>query len=99
MCLCDENARPLDYAGEDARMWYAMKGQFEVQLNHATFNTWVAPVRLIGYERLPEHDRFIAEVPNSYAKDWIEKHLLASMLQTLGRLQQRVVHITLKAED
>ncbi len=73
--------------------WLATLGQLQVQLNRSTFDTWLRRAELLGYE----DGRFVITVPNDYARDWIERHLLDSMTQTLGSIFRRQVEIQLVA--
>lgn len=65
--------------------WLATLGQLQVQLNRSTYDTWLRHAELLGYEE----GRFVVTVPNAYAKDWIDRHLLSSMTQTLSRIFRR----------
>jgi chromosomal replication initiator protein len=65
--------------------WAATLGQLQVQLNRSTYDTWLRHADLLGYE----DGRFVVTVPNAYAKDWIERHLLESMTQTLSHIFRR----------
>lgn len=71
--------------------WLATIGQLQVQLSRSTFDTWLRRVELLGYE----DGRFVVTVPTEYARDWIERHLLESMTQTLSSIFQRAVQIQL----
>ncbi len=62
--------------------WSATLGQLQVQLNRATYNTWLGHARYVAYEA----GRLVISVPNAYAKDWLEKHLAAALAQTFGKL-------------
>jgi hypothetical protein len=59
--------------------WLAAKGQLEIQLNRATFDTWLKhtqPLHFIG-------DRYggtlYVSVPHRYSKDWIDRHLRVAL--------------------
>lgn len=69
--------------------WLATIGQLQVQLSRSTFDTWLRRVELLGYE----DGRFVVTVPTEYARDWIERHLLEFMTQTLSSIFQRAVQI------
>ncbi|MFQ3536555.1 MAG: chromosomal replication initiator protein DnaA [Aggregatilineales bacterium] len=71
--------------------WLATLGQLQVQLSRSLFDTWLRRVELLGYE----DGRFVVTVPTEYARDWLERHLLESMTQTLSRFFQRDVEIQL----
>lgn len=71
--------------------WAAALGQLQVQLNRSTYDTWLRHVELLGYE----DGRFVVTVPNAYTKDWIERHLQASLNQTLTRIFRKPADIQL----
>lgn len=75
--------------------WLATLGQLQVQLNRATYDTWLRRAELLGYE----DGRFVVTVPNAYARDWIERHLLASMTETLTRIFQRPAELQIVVWD
>ncbi len=83
MCRCEEKPLCLDPA---AQWWTAMIGQLKVQLNRATFETWLANLRLIGFEPDDAGDRFIAECVHDYQRDWLTANVLGTMVETLSRL-------------
>src|SRR5258708_2657548 len=69
--------------------WRATLGQLQIQLNRSTYDTWLRHAELLAYE----DGRFVVTVPHAYAKDWIDRHLLASMTQTLSGIFQRACEI------
>lgn len=70
---------------EDARsVWGAMLGQLSVQLNKATFNTWLGNLRLVEFSDEEDTWYYVATVPHNYTKDYLEKNLLASMQDDLA---------------
>src|SRR5512140_3329723 len=69
--------------------WLATLGQLQIQLNRSTYDTWLRHAEFLGYE----DGRFVITVPHAYAKDWIERHLLASMTRTLSDIFQRPCEI------
>jgi chromosomal replication initiator protein len=69
--------------------WSATLGQLQVQLNRSTYDTWLRHAELLGYE----DGRFVVTVPNAYIKDWIERHVLPAMTQTLTRIFRRPAEI------
>lgn len=83
MCRCEETPLCNDPA---TQWWSAMIGQLKVQLNKATFETWLARLRLIGFEPDEAGDRFIAECVHEYQRDWLTANVLGSMVETLSRL-------------
>src|SRR5262249_31833608 len=69
--------------------WRATLGQLQIQLNRSTYDTWLRHAELLAYE----DGRFVVSVPHAYAKDWIDRHLLVSMTQTLSGIFQRTCEI------
>ncbi len=69
--------------------WAATLGQLQVQLNRATYNTWLGQARYVAYEE----GRLVISVPHAYAKDWLEKHLVQAMSETFGKILQRASEI------
>src|SRR3954466_15573297 len=75
--------------------WLATLGQLQIQLNRSTYDTWLRHAEFLGYE----DGRFVVTVPHAYAKDWIERHLLASMTRTLGDIFRRECEIQIIVWD
>lgn len=69
--------------------WQATLGQLQLQLNRATFDTWLKGAELIAYE----DGEFVIRVRHAYAKDWLEKHLDHVITQTLGGIFGRSVQV------
>ena len=75
--------------------WQATLGQLELQLNRATFETWVKGSRLLAYE----DGTFIVSVRNAYAKAWLEKRLYGAIRRTLADLYGRTVEVRFAVYD
>jgi chromosomal replication initiator protein len=75
--------------------WLATLGQLQVQLNRATYDTWLRRAELLGYE----DGRFVVTVPNAYARDWLDRHLLPALTETLCRIMQRSVEVQIIVWD
>jgi chromosomal replication initiator protein len=71
--------------------WLATLGQLQVQLSRSIYDTWLRRAELLSYE----DDHFVVSVPTEYARDWLERHLLEAMTQTLSSIFQRQVQIEL----
>lgn len=69
--------------------WQATLGHLQLQLNRATFDTWLKGTELMAYE----DGEFVVRVRNGYAKDWLEKHLNHLVVQTLGSIFGRTVQV------
>ncbi len=72
-----------------ARIWSAALGELQLQMTHATFETWLRDSKLVKYEA----GTFVVAVKNGYAKDWLENRLLATIKRTLARLAGRTVDV------
>lgn len=63
--------------------WLATMGQLEIQLNRATYDTWLrhaAPIHFVG-DRASGGTLYVS-VPHHYAKDWIDRYLLPALNKT-----------------
>jgi chromosomal replication initiator protein len=69
--------------------WRATLGQLQIELNRSTYDTWLRHADLLGYD----DGRFMVTVPNAYAKDWIEQHLLSAMIDKISRVYGRACDI------
>ena len=70
--------------------WQATLSQLEIQLNRATFDTWLKGSELAAYE----NGEFTIRVRHAYAKDWLEKHLHADIVLALSSIFQRDVTVS-----
>lgn len=59
--------------------WLAAKGQLEVQLNRATFDTWLRHTQPVHFAGDRTAGTLYVSVPHRYAKEWIDKHLLTAL--------------------
>lgn len=69
--------------------WQATLSQLQIQLNRATFDTWLKGSDLVAYD----NDEFTVRVRHAYAKDWLEKHLHAEIVLALSSIFQRDVTV------
>lgn len=69
--------------------WQATLGQLQLQLNRATFDTWLKGSEVLAYE----DGEFVIRVRHTYAKDWLEKHLQSTILQILSGILGRSVQV------
>jgi chromosomal replication initiator protein len=51
--------------------WQAAMGQMQMEMNKATYDTWVRDARFLSYD----NGTFIIGVTNGYARDWLEDRL------------------------
>lgn len=70
---------------EPKQVWQATLGQLQLQLNRATFETWLKGSELLAHDE----GLFTVRVRHAYAKDWLEKHLTPLINQTLSTLHGR----------
>ncbi len=75
--------------------WQATLGQLELQLNRATFETWVKNAELLAYE----DGSFIISVRNAYIKMWLEQRLYRSIRRTLSDIFGRSVEVRFVVYD
>src|SRR5690606_41044482 len=67
---------------EPKQAWQATLGQLQLQLNRATFDTWLKGSELLAYD----DGSFTIRVRHAYAKDWLDKHLRHLINQTLSTI-------------
>ncbi len=70
--------------------WQATLGQLQLQLNRATFETWLKGSELVSCD----DGQFVIRVRHAYAKDWLEKHLQWQIVESLGHLCERDVSVS-----
>ena len=70
--------------------WQATLSQLQIQLNRATFDTWLKGSELAAYN----NGEFTIRVRHAYAKDWLEKHLHAEIVLALSSIFQREVTVS-----
>jgi chromosomal replication initiator protein len=70
-------------------MWEAAKGELQLQMTQATYDTWIRNTFAIAYE----DGTFVIGVDNTYAKEWLENRLLSVIKRTLIGLTNRTVEI------
>ncbi len=62
-----------------AEAWEATLGELQLQMDRATFDTWLKDARFLARE----DDLFFISVPSAYAKDWLEGRLNETIRRTL----------------
>jgi chromosomal replication initiation ATPase DnaA len=71
-------------------------GELQLQMTKPTFDTWLKPSQVIGYE----DDTFIVSVETPSIKDWLERKLLSSIKRSLSGILGRPVEVKfVVAED
>lgn len=67
--------------------WTAAKEQLQVQLNRATYDTWLKPTAPIHFAGDPRAGGTLyVAVPHHYGKDWLDRHLLTALNKTFDGL-------------
>ena len=82
--------------------WKAALGQLQLQLNKATFDTWLRGAEVLEYHNTPDDThRFVIGVRTAYAKDWLEQRLHPTITQTLADVfgQPVAVAFTVRRPD
>ena len=86
MCRCEEREPTPGCNDLTARWWQAMIGHMKVGVAKTTFETYVAPLRLIGFAPDIAGDRFVAECLDDHQRDWLSVNLLSQMIEVLSRM-------------
>lgn len=69
--------------------WQAARGQLQMEIPKAAFDTWVRHAELVSYE----DGSFIIGVPNAYAKDWLQSRLASTVTRLLTGMMNRTVEV------
>lgn len=59
--------------------WLAAMGQLQIQLNRATFDTWLKHTQPVHFAGDRNAGTLYVSVSHRYAKEWIDKHLLTAL--------------------
>jgi chromosomal replication initiator protein len=70
-------------------VWEATKGELQLQMTKATYDTWISNTFPIAYE----DGTFIIGVHNTYAKEWLENRLLTIIKRTLIGLTNQTAEV------
>jgi hypothetical protein len=66
----------------NAETWQAVLDQLWLEMSHATFDAWIRETELSSIGP----DRFVIGVPTTYARDWLENRMTATIARTLALL-------------
>jgi chromosomal replication initiator protein len=69
--------------------WQAARGQLQVEMLKASYDTWVRDAELITYE----DGYFVIGVHNAYARDWLESRLTSTVTRLLTGIMNRTVGV------
>ncbi len=77
-------------------IWHAALGELQLQMTKATFDTWVRPTRALSYE----NGAVTVGVHSSYAKEWLENRLDATIRRTVAGIlgQSTEVHYVIETK-
>jgi len=75
---------------DEKEIWRAVLGELEVSLSKANFTTWFKDTLILNLD--PEN--FIIGVPNSYAKEWLEKKYYPQVLPALQKIYPQAKNYT-----
>ncbi len=70
-------------------VWQMLLSELALQMQSATYNTWVRDTWVIAYE----DGEFIIGLPNAYARDWLENRLRHKIKRVLSSLIHRSVQV------
>jgi chromosomal replication initiator protein len=69
--------------------WQAAKGQLQMEMPRAAYDTWVRDTDFLAYE----DGEFVIGVYNAYARDWLESRLTSTATRLLTGLINRSVSV------
>jgi chromosomal replication initiator protein len=69
--------------------WQAARGQLQMEMPKAAFDTWVHHAEMVSYE----DGSFMIGVPNAYAKDWLQSRLASTVTRLLTGMMNRTVEV------
>jgi len=67
---------------DEDRLWAAVLSQLRMELPRATFDTWLAPTRLLHVQA----GTYTVSAPSLYACEWLEHRMQGAIKRTLSRL-------------
>ena len=70
-------------------VWQATLGELQLEMNKATYDTWVKPTSVLSYE----DGRFAIAVPNAYAQEWLQGRLMSTVKRVLTGITGRSVEV------
>lgn len=78
--LAAENPEPEPEQTDDDRLWAAVLLQLRMELPRATYDTWLAPTRLIAVQA----GTYTIAAPSTYACEWLEHRMQGALKRTLS---------------
>jgi chromosomal replication initiator protein len=71
------------------QVWKAVLGELQTQMPRATFDTWVKNTSVVSYE----DGMFVIGAPNTYAVEWLENRLQATLKRSTANVMRRTVDL------
>ena len=71
------------------RHWQAARGQLQMEMPRAAYDTWVRDAEFLTYE----DGTFVIGVKNAYARDWLQDRLLSTVKRILTGIMGRTVDV------
>lgn len=71
---------------DEKETWQAVRGECEVLISKANFTTWFKDTFILNMA----DENFVIGVPNSYAKEWLEKKYYPQIMQSLQKFHPQV---------
>jgi chromosomal replication initiator protein len=69
--------------------WQAARGQLQMEMPKAAFDTWVRDADFVSYE----DGSFMIGVANAYARDWLQSRLASTVTRLLAGIMNRTVEV------
>ena len=86
------HAKPPDTQTPDPKeAWEMVVGMLRADMSRATFETWVAPLKPVGYR----DGVFTLGARNAFARDWVEHRLKSRITRLLEGLFNREINLRL----
>ncbi len=64
---------------EDIKSWEEVQVKLKANLGETVFSTWLAPLKFLNQDQ----ENIVLEAPDQFFKDWIEKHYLGLIQESL----------------
>lgn len=71
-------------------IWQAARGELQLEMTRAAFDTWIKPTHLISYQ----DGEMVIAVPNQYAHEWVTSRLTSTVNRILTGIAGRSMRAT-----
>lgn len=79
---------------EAEQAWRSVKGQLQLDMARASYNTWVKDTQAVAYD----DGVMTIAVSNAYARDWLESRLASTVVRLLTGIMNRQVEVEFVVE-